>query len=95
MFGPEFTGRVEQIIDRVPRVKMRVYVGDDCPSFAEPYRTATAPVSADDPCIRMVPEDDAAIYFSSGTTGFPKAIVLQHKCLLHSCEVEQAHHGQT
>ena len=95
VFGPEFTGRVEQIIDRVPRVKMRVYVGDDCPSFAEPYRTATAPASADDPCIRMVPEDDAAIYFSSGTTGFPKAIVLQHKCLLHSCEVEQAHHGQT
>ena len=95
VFGPEFTGRVEQIIDRMPRVRMRVYVGDDCPSFAEPYRTATAPVSADDPCIRMVPEDDAAIYFSSGTTGFPKAIVLQHKCLLHSCEVEQAHHGQT
>ena len=95
VFGPEFTGRVEQIIDRVPRVKMRVYVGDDCPSFAEQYRTATAPVPADDPCIRMLPEDDAAIYFSSGTTGFPKAIVLQHKCLLHSCEVEQAHHGQT
>ena len=95
VFGPEFTGRVEQIIDRVPRVKMRVYVGDDCPSFAEQYRTATAPVPAGDPCIRMLPEDDAAIYFSSGTTGFPKAIVLQHKCLLHSCEVEQAHHGQT
>ena len=95
VFGPEFTGRVEQIIDRMSRVRMRIYVGDDCPSFAEPYRTATAPMEAEDPCIRMVPDDDAAIYFSSGTTGFPKAIVLQHKCLLHSCEVEQAHHGQT
>ena len=95
VFGPEFTGRVEQIVDRVPRLRMRVYVGDDCPSFAESYRTATAPVSAAEPCIRMTPEDEAAIYFSSGTTGFPKAIVLQHRCLLHSCEVEQAHHGQT
>ena len=95
VFGPEFTGRVEQIVDRVPRLRMRVYVGDDCPSFAESYRTATAPVSAAEPCIRMTPEDEAAIYFSSGTTGFPKAIVLQHRCLLHSCEVEQSHHGQT
>ena len=95
VFGPEFTGRVEQIIDRMPRVRMRIYVGDDCPSFAEPYKTLVAAAPVSDPCIRMYPEDDAAIYFSSGTTGFPKAIVLQHKCLLHSCEVERAHHGQT
>jgi acyl-CoA synthetase (AMP-forming)/AMP-acid ligase II len=95
VFGPEFTGRVEQIVDRMPRVKMRVYVGDDCPSFAEPYKPLVAAAADSNPCIRMYPEDEAAIYFSSGTTGFPKAIVLQHKCLLHSCEVERAHHGQT
>ena len=95
VFGPEFTGRVEQVVDRMPRVKMRVYVGDDCPSFAEPYKPLVAAAADSNPCIRMYPEDDAAIYFSSGTTGFPKAIVLQHKCLLHSCEVERAHHGQT
>jgi acyl-CoA synthetase (AMP-forming)/AMP-acid ligase II len=95
VFGPEFTGRVEQIIDRVPRVRMRIYVGDDCPSFAQSYKTLTAAAPVSNPCIRMYPDDDAAIYFSSGTTGFPKAIVLRHKCLLHSCEVERAHHGQT
>ena len=95
VFGPEFTGRVEQIIDRVPRVRMRIYIGDDCPSFAQSYKTLTAASPVSNPCIRMYPDDDAAIYFSSGTTGFPKAIVLRHKCLLHSCEVERAHHGQT
>ena len=95
VFGPEFTGRVEQIIDRVPRVRMRIYIGDDCPSFAQSYKTLTAASPVSNPCIRMYPDDDAAIYFSSGTTGFPKAIVLRHRCLLHSCEVERAHHGQT
>ena len=102
VFGPEFTGRVEQIIDRLPQVSNRFYVGADCPHFAESVRNivgcdarvADSP-AAKSPAVRMMPEDEAAIYFSSGTTGFPKAIILQHRCLLHSCKVEQAHHGQT
>ena len=94
VFGPEFTGRVEQIVDVIPKVRSRFYVGDDCPSFAMPYRTLIAGLSPTSPKLPMGLEDEAAIYFSSGTTGFPKAIVLQHKCLVHSCRVEQAHHGQ-
>ena len=38
--------------------------------------------------------DDAAIYFSSGTTGFPKAILHNHGSLVSSCYTEQKHHGQ-
>ncbi|MBR2838207.1 MAG: acyl--CoA ligase [Kiritimatiellae bacterium] len=95
VFGPEFTGRVEQIVDRMPRIRARLYVGDDCPTFAEPYRALLSYCSSRSPSIALTSEDEAAIYFSSGTTGFPKAIVLQHRCLMHSCRVEQAHHGQT
>ena len=95
VFGPEFIGRVEQIADQMPRVKARLYVGEDCPVFAESYHVLVNYCVAKSPEIPMFPEDEAAIYFSSGTTGFPKAIVLQHRCLLHSCKVEQAHHGQT
>ena len=94
VFGPEFTGRVEQIADRIPRVRARFYVGDDCPSFAEPYRIV-AYCSSRTPSVEIADDDDAAIYFSSGTTGFPKAIILRHSCLMHSCRVEQNHHGQT
>ena len=95
VFGPEFIGRVEQIADRVPRVKLRLYVGDDCPTFAESYRNLVGYCSSRQPAIPLTDDDEAAIYFSSGTTGFPKAIVLQHHCLMHSCKVEQNHHGQT
>ena len=95
VFGPEFIGRVEEIVDRTPRLKMRLYVGGDCPSFAESYSNLVSYASSRTPVISIKGDDEAAIYFSSGTTGFPKAIVLQHHCLVHSCLVEQNHHGQT
>lgn len=40
-------------------------------------------------------DDDAAIYFSSGTTGFPKAILHRHRSLISSAMCEVAHHHQT
>ena len=95
VFGPEFTGRVEQVADQMPKVKTLLYVGDDCPTFAESYRDLVSYCSSRRPEIPLALDDDAAIYYSSGTTGFPKAIVLRHRALAQSCEVEQAHHGQT
>ena len=95
IFGPEFVGRVEDICDRLPKVKSFIYVGEDCPSFAESYSSLVSYCSGKNPEIAIDDEDDAAIYFSSGTTGFPKAIVHRHRSLMHSCMVEQNHHRQT
>ena len=95
LFGPEFTGRIEAICDKLPKVKALIYVGEDCPTFAEPYYSLVSYCSSRAPQIPITDEDDAAIYFSSGTTGFPKAIVHPHRSLMHSCKVEQNHHKQT
>jgi len=95
LFGPEFIGRVEEIADRISEHRLLIFVGDHCPSFAESYNELTADCSSQCPNIEIDDQDDAAIYFSSGTTGFPKAILHNHESLLHACRVEQAHHGQT
>ena len=95
VFGPEFTGRVEEICSAVPQIRMWTYVGKDCPSFAESYDRLVTFCSTKPPAVPVSDRDHAAIYFSSGTTGFPKAILHDHKALMHSCEVEQAHHSQT
>ena len=95
IFGPEFIGRVEDICDRIPKVKALLYVGEDCPSFAESFYQLVSYCSSKAPQIPLQDDDEAAIYFSSGTTGFPKAIVHLHRSLMHSCKVEQAHHHQT
>jgi len=94
IFGPEFIGRVENICDRIPKVKMRLYVGENCPTFAESYDHIVKFMTSRDPEIALTDSDDAAIYFSSGTTGFPKAILHDHASLMHAAVVEQKHHGQ-
>ena len=95
VFGPEFIGRVEEIADEISKNRLLFYVGESCPSFAEDYASLTADCSSQTPMIKLTDDDDAAIYFSSGTTGFPKAILHKHRSLMHSCKVEQNHHGQT
>jgi len=95
IFGPEFTGRVEEICDKIKGVSQLFYVGEDCPTFAESYDLLTTYCSVDAPKITLTDQDDAAIYFSSGTTGFPKAILHNHESLMHSAKVEQNHHKQT
>ncbi len=95
VFGPEFIGRVEEIAERISKNRLLFFVGENCPTFAESYSELTANASSQSPNIRLTDDDYAAIYFSSGTTGFPKAILHKHRSLVHSCIVEQNHHGQT
>ena len=95
VFGPEFIGRVEEICDSMPRVRELFYVGANCPSFAESYDYYVKFMRSIAPDVTITDDDYAAIYFSSGTTGFPKAILHKHTALTHSAKVEQAHHGQT
>lgn len=95
IFGPEFIGRVEQIADRIPQVKSLYFVGEDCPSFAHSFNKRVRHFSPDEPGISIQDDDNAAIYFSSGTTGFPKAILHNHRSLLQAGLCEQQHHGQT
>jgi len=95
VFGPEFIGRIEAICDQIPRVKTLFYVGENCPTFAESFDKLITYCSSDTPDIFLTEDDEAAIYFSSGTTGFPKAILHPHRSLTASCVTEQKHHGQT
>ncbi len=95
IFGPEFIGRVEECYDRMPNIQQIFYVGKNCPTFAESYDRLINYCTSRNPGIELCESDDAAIYFSSGTTGFPKAILHNHESLIHSCRVEQNHHSQT
>lgn len=93
VFGPEFIGRIEQNAEKLMKGRLLIYVGDNCPSFAESYMETVANCSSMNPNVPIYEDDFGAIYFSSGTTGFPKAILHKHQSLTQAAQMEQKHHG--
>ena len=97
VFGPEFVERINAISGDIGAVDNLFFVGkkEDTPSYADNYAEMTYYCSSTVPPVEISDDDDGAIYFSSGTTGFPKAILHRHKALVAACKVEQNHHSQT
>lgn len=94
-FGPEFIGRIEQIAEDLGKERLLFFVGDSCPTYADDYLFLVSNCSSSAPKVLITDEDPAAIYYSSGTTGFPKAILLKHAALLQSAQMEAVHHKTT
>ncbi len=97
VFGPEFIERINALDGQMSMVDTLFFVGkkNETPCYADNYSEMVYYCSSTVPPVEISDEDDGAIYFSSGTTGFPKAILHSHKALVHSCYTEQKHHRQT
>jgi acyl-CoA synthetase (AMP-forming)/AMP-acid ligase II len=97
VFGPEFTTRINAILPDLAAITDFFFVGkeSEVPSYASDYSRMVSYCSPMNPAVAIDDEDDGAIYFSSGTTGFPKAILHRHRALVSAAMTEQKHHGQT
>ena len=94
IFGPEFISRMDVIQQEIPFVRTMFFVGKDGPAYTEDRMRLMGFCSSSAPPVALEDTDDAAVYFSSGTTGFPKAILHNHKALVRACQTEQNHHSQ-
>ena len=97
VFGEEFIGRIDEIKEDLGSINDFIFVGPQeiKPSYAESFVDFLKTGAADDPGKEINLLDEAALYFTSGTTGTPKPILLTHRNLESACIVENRHHNQT
>lgn len=92
IFADEFIDRIKENSDRLLKGRLLIYYGNNCPEFAEMYYELVSECSSRSPQVLLTDDDYGAIYFSSGTTGFPKAILHKHQSLSQAAEMEMIHH---
>ncbi|MBF0099827.1 MAG: AMP-binding protein [Desulfobacterales bacterium] len=97
IFGQDFIERIDSIKHYLDQtITCYIYVGqpDQKPIYAIQDTTFINTNSPDEIDIDIQLSDEAGLYFTSGTTGSPKAVLLTHRNLEASCYIENHHHHQ-
>ena len=95
ILSEEFTERVGAIRSQLPTIKHYIFVGQNLPQAMEDFEDVISKAPPRRPEIKINDEDEAALYFTSGTTGAPKPILLTHKNLECAAITENCHNYQT
>jgi len=95
ILGADFLERVESVRAGMIGIENYVLAGATPPPGMRAYEQtlAGAPAGLEPP--QLEGEDVCGLYFTSGTTGEPKPIVLTHKNMESAAVIEQKHHFQT
>jgi acyl-CoA synthetase (AMP-forming)/AMP-acid ligase II len=95
LYGPEFMEKIALIKSELDFVKLFVVLDEQPPVGVYSFWSMIKQASFDEPQIEIKAQDEAALYFTSGTTGKPKPIVLTQANLTAAAFTEKNHHQQT
>ena len=90
-----FKARVDEIRPDLPTIKTFIFLGNTQPNDMESFQQVLDSASPDPVNIELSGEDEAGLYFTSGTTGDPKATCLCHRSLEHVAVNENFSHRET
>lgn len=96
IFGEEFVERIDYVKGELSGIKDFIFCGprDSSPDYADLFQELLENSLTKDPGVPVGLMDEAALYFTSGTTGAPKPILLTHRNLEFACIIENRHHNQ-
>jgi long-chain acyl-CoA synthetase len=81
--GPEFLPLLAEIRDQLPALRHCIFTGDGPPPDGfEGYEQLLSAARPDFTATPVLPDDLAALFYTSGTTGHPKGVMLSHANLL-------------
>lgn len=95
ILAEEFIERVEPIRSQLPTIKSYILAGQKLPEGMEEFENVIAKSPPKPMEVELKEEDGCGLYFTSGTTGAPKPILLTHRNMEAAAVTEQAHHYQT
>jgi len=95
ILGEQFIDRVETVRSQLPTIKDYILVGQPLPKAMEDFEKVIEGASPQPVEVELKEEDECGLYFTSGTTGAPKPILLTHKNMECAAITENRHHYQT
>jgi acyl-CoA synthetase (AMP-forming)/AMP-acid ligase II len=95
LFGEEFIERIDPLWKSIDSAETFIAAGAATPPYAVSFAEALQNGAPDPAPVDPGPEDPCGLYFTSGTTGRPKPILLTHQNLACAAITEKVHHGQT
>lgn len=96
-FASDFIEHATLVKNSSMGIETFIYLGPDDlkPDFAITFKSFVDSGENVPPGVQIDISDSAGLYFTSGTTGNPKAVLLTHGNLESACYVENHHHRQT
>jgi acyl-CoA synthetase (AMP-forming)/AMP-acid ligase II len=92
ILGQEFAERVGAIRPQLLTIKDYILVGENAPADMESFEDVIEMASPQPLKVKLSDEDECGLYFTSGTTGDPKPILLTHKNMECAAITEAKHH---
>jgi len=95
ILGEQFVERVESIRAQLPGIRHYILDGQPRPEYMEDFERVAGEASPHPVEAALKDDDGCGLYFTSGTTGAPKPILLTHKNMECAAITENRHHYQT
>ncbi len=93
IFDREYEGRIEGLIAELSTVKHYIAIGTDKPEGVQSLEQIIEETAPSTVQVPLSDEDECALYFTSGTTGTPKPVLLCHKNLMGVAITEASNHN--
>src|SRR4030043_175291 len=94
ILGEEFIERVEAVRPQLPTIQHYILAGQSPPGNMNGLEDLIRSSSPEPTRVELTDNDESGLYFTSGTTGDPKPILLTHNNMVCEAIVEEVHHYQ-